>query len=156
MRRIVATFGDDDDETTARSALRDANLEPKDPEIDDLFFDPSTTMPEGRGLLWGGLIGGLVGAALLFGLEEYVFWVPRISPIMTAGRYELVLLGFGLGVAVGGFLGGVIGTYRRPPEPEQPRLAVVVPDRRVREVKRLLRDHGATAVDGAATRHEHP
>lgn len=156
MKRIVAAFEDADDAAEAKQALRDEDLEPKEPDIDNLFFDPATKMPESRGLLWGGLIGGLIGAILLFAWNENVFWVPRLSPIMTAGRYELIALGLGLGAAVGGFIGGAIGTVRQPPEEEMSRVAVVVSDHRIGEAVSLLRSHGATTVEGTVTHHEHP
>lgn len=156
MKRIVATFDESEAESDARRALREAGFEPSDPDIENPFFDPVAELPERRGLLWGGLIGGLLGAALLFALDQHVFWVPRISPIMTAGQYELVFLGFGLGVAVGGFLGGALGTARQVPERDRPRVAVQVPDDRVGEAKELLRTHGATAIGDAVTYHDHP
>jgi len=97
MRRIIATFEDAEDRTAAKEALRDADLKPEEPDIDNPFFDPATKMPESRGLVWGGLLGGLLGVLLLFALEQNLFWIPRISPIMTAGFHELLFLGFGLG-----------------------------------------------------------
>ncbi|MFB9823533.1 MULTISPECIES: hypothetical protein [Halobacteriales] len=156
MRRIVATFDDSEETTEAKQALREAGLEPDEPDIDNPFFDPATKMPERRGLLWGGLLGGLIGAVLLFMMDQNMFWIPRISPIMTAGQYMLILLGFGLGAAIGGFLGGVVGTSRQVTALDQPRVAVMVPDNRVGETEDLLRDQGATAVDGTVTHHEHP
>ncbi|MDS0478112.1 hypothetical protein [Natrinema sp. 1APR25-10V2] len=156
MKRIVAAFENGDDAGEARQALREEDLESREPSIDNPFFDPSTKMPEGRGLLWGGLIGGLIGAILLFAWNEHIFSIPRLSPIMTAGRYELIVLGFGLGAAIGGFVGGVIGVVRRTPELDKPRVAVTVPDHRTGEVESLLRSHGATTVEGAVTHHEHP
>lgn len=143
-------------ELTARAALRDAGLEPDDTDVDNPFFDPAAQMPEARGLLWGGLLGALVGELLLFAMARNVFWIPRLSPVMTAGQYELVFRGLGLGAATGGFLGGVIGTYRRPPERDGLRIAVVVTDDRVGEVAELLREHGATTVESAVLYHEHP
>lgn len=156
MRRIVAAFDDTENATEARQALRDADLEPDEPDIDNPFFDPATTMPERRGLLWGGLLGGLVGAVLLFMLDQNVFWIPRVSPIMTAGQYMLLFLGFGLGAVIGGFLGGVIGTSRQVSALDQPRVAIVVPDDRSSETEDILHAQGATAVDGTVTHHEHP
>lgn len=156
MKRIVATFENADDAAEAKRTLRDEDLEPTEPDFDNPFFDPATRMPESRGLLWGGLVGGLIGAVLLFAWNENVFWIPRMSPIMTAGRYVLVLLGFGLGAAIGGFLGGAIGTVREPAELEKPRIAVTVPDHRTGEAASLFRSHGATTVESAITHHEHP
>lgn len=156
MRRIVATFDDEDDAAAARRALRDADLKPETPAIDNPFFDPSADLPERRGLLWGGLLGGLLGAVLLFAVNQNLLWIPRFSPIMTAGRYVLLFLGFGLGATVGGFVGGVLGTAQRVPERDRPRVAVTVPDGRVRPTTGLLRRHGATDVADAVTYHEHP
>lgn len=156
MRRLVASFEDAEERTATKEALRDADLESREPDVDNPFFDPAAKMPERRGLVWGGLIGGVVGALLLFGMERNAFWVPRLSPIMTVGFYELLFLGFGLGAAVGGFLGGALGTFRPAPDVAQPRLAVNAPDHRADEAERLLRDHGATAVDDAVTYHDHP
>lgn len=156
MKRLVATFDDSEAVADASAALRDAGFEPSEPDIENPFFDPVAELPERRGLLWGGLLGGLVGAVLLFALNQYVFWIPRISPIMTAGRYELVFLGFGLGVASGGYLGGALGTLRQVPNRDQPQVAVLVPDGRVGEAEDLLRSHGATAIEGVVTHHEHP
>lgn len=47
-----------------------------------------------------------------------MIWFPRLSPIMTAGRLALVTFGFGIGVAVGGFVGGVWGTFKDIPDPK--------------------------------------
>lgn len=156
MKRIVATFETEDDAAEAKRALHDEDLEATEPDVDNPFFDPASKMPEGRGLLWGGLVGALIGAVVLFAWNENVFWIPRLSPIKTAGRYELVLLGLGLGAAIGGFIGGVIGTTRRPPASEKPRVAVTVPDHRTDETESLLDSRGATSVAGAVTHHEHP
>lgn len=156
MRRIVAAFDDPADVPEATHALREAGFEPSEPDIDNPFFDPATTMPEGRGLVWGGLLGGLIGAVLLFMMDQNVYWIPRVSPIMTAGQYMLVFLGFGLGATIGGFLGGVIGTTRHVSTQDQPRVAIMVPDNRVDETEEILRDHGASAVDGTVTHHDHP
>lgn len=156
MRRIVAQFEDAEAMTGAEDALQESDLEPEEPDVDNPFFDPSTRMPESQGLLIGGLLGGLMGAVLLFAMDQDVFWIPRISPIMTAGRHMLTVLGFGVGVAAGGFIGGIIGTAMQAPDLEQPRLAVVVPDNRVGGVEGLLQRHGATAIEGTVTYHEHP
>lgn len=156
MKRIIATFDDQDDAAEARQALRDADLEPDEPDIENPFFDPAASMPEGRGLLWGGVVGGLFGALVLFALSQNAFAVPRISPIMTSGPYMLVVLGFGVGAAVGSFIGGVIGALKPVPERDEPRLAVVVPDHRTGETATLLRDAGAATVEDAVTHHEHP
>lgn len=156
MRRIVATFNDTEETTEAKQALREAGLEPDEPDIDNPFFDPAIKMPEGRGLLWGGLLGGFIGAVLLFMMDQNIFWIPRINPIMITGQYMLIFLRFGLGAAIGGFLGGVVGTSRQVSELDQPRVAVMVPDNRVGETEVLLRGQGATAVDGTVTHDEHP
>lgn len=156
MRRVYATFEDEADASAAEGSLREADLEPEEPDVDNPFFDPTVEVPEARGWLWGGLVGGVVGALLFAGLSQYVFWVPRISPVMTAGPYALAFLGFGLGVAAGGFLGGVAGTYRDLPAAEGPQVAVTVPDHRVDDVSDRLRASGAVAVDDTVTFHEHP
>lgn len=156
MKRLVATFDDSESVADARRALRDADLQPAEPDIENPFFDPATSMPEGRGLLWGGVTGGVIGALVLFALSQNAFAIPRISPIMTAGTYMLVVLGFGLGVAVGSFFGGVVGSLRSMPERDEPRLAVLTPDHRTDEAADLLRDSGAKTVNDAVTHHEHP
>lgn len=156
MRRIIATFENTEDLTAAKNDLRDADLEPQEPDIDNPFFDPTAKMPEERGLIWGGLLGGLIGAALLFAMSQNVIPIPRISPIMTAGEYMLITLGFGLGAASGGFLGGVIGTSRPSPERTGPQLVVVVPDHRTDDATTILRESGSQTVKDAVTHHEHP
>lgn len=156
MRRIVAQFEDAEAKADAEQALRESDLEPTEPAVDNAFFDPSIRMPESQGLLIGGLLGGLIGAVLLVAMDLDVFWIPRISPIMTAGRHALGFLGFAVGVAAGGFVGGVIGTAMEAPSVDRPRLAVVAPEHRVGEVEDLLDSHGATAIEGAAAYHEHP
>lgn len=156
MRRFVARFEDDESASSAKRALQEAGFSPERPSIDNPFFDPSANVPEARWLRWGSLAGGVVGAAVLYAMVVHALWLPRISPIMTAGRYTLVALGFGLGAIVGGFLGGVVGTWWPVGTPSGPRLAVDVPDDRTGEVEELLEEHGATAVDDAVTHHEYP
>lgn len=156
MRRFVARFDDDESASAARSTLQEAGFTPETPSIDNAFFDPAAPVPEARWLRWGGLLGGVVGAAILYAMVAHALWLPRISPIMTAGRYTLVVLGFGLGAVVGGFLGGAIGTYLPVDTPSGSRLAVHVPDDRISEVEHLLDEHGARTVDDAVTHHEHP
>lgn len=75
--------------------LREASLEPDELDIDNPFFNPAIKMPEGRGLLWGGLLGGFIRAVLLFMMDQNIFWIPRISPILTTGQYMLIFLGSG-------------------------------------------------------------
>ncbi len=156
MKRLVAAFDDGDDADAARDALREAGLDPSEPDVDDAFFDPTVAMPEERGLAWGGLLGGLVGAVLLLAVSKHLVSPWRFAPIMASGPIALVFLGFGLGAASGGFLGGLVGTYRDVPERGRERVAVVVPEGRVAEVTSLLRDHGAAAIGGVASHHEHP
>lgn len=156
MRHIFARFENAEDAADAESALRDVDLDHWTPDVENPFFDPSVRMPEVRGLIWGGLLGGLVGALVFAALDQHVFWIPRISPIMTAGSYALVFLGFGVGVASGAFLGGVVGTYRQVPDVDQSRLVVAAPDHRVGETRDVLRSHGATVVEDVVTHHEHP
>lgn len=156
MRRVVARYDDEDDARDAEADLRDADLEPEHADIENPFFDPSARPPEARGLLWGGLLGGVIGAAILLAMALDIIWFPRLSPIMTAGRLALVTFGFGIGVAVGGFVGGVWGTLKDIPDPEGPRVAVRVSDARVGDVKDRLRAHDATTVDDAVTHHDKP
>ncbi|WP_459191896.1 hypothetical protein [Halosimplex sp. J119] len=155
MRRVVARFEDEETASDAERSLRKRDREPRRPEIDDAFFDPSARLPEARGLAWGGLVGGLLGAALLLAMAMDVVWIPRLSPLLAAGRLELAVFGFGAGAATGGFVGGLAGTYRDVPEPHGPRVAVAVPDHRVDETTTMLRGHGATTVDQTVLVHEH-
>lgn len=156
MRRIVARFDGTDDLADAKLALREADFDPTEPDVENPFFDPTSPMPEARGMLWGGILGSVVGALLLFALARNVFWLPRISPILTAGPYMLAFLGFGVGAAIGVFLGGVIGTYRRVPDQDAPRVAVLAPDHRVDDATERLRRNGATAIEHAVAYHDHP
>lgn len=153
MKRVVARYDDEEDAKAAEEALREDDLAPERPTVENPFFDPSARPPEARGLLWGGLIGGIVGAAVLLAMALDMTWVPRLSPIMSAGRLSLLTFGFAIGVAVGGFVGGIWGTSRDVPEPEGPRVAVDVSDTRVEDVKDRLRGHDATTVDDAGTPH---
>lgn len=156
MRRIVATFDTAEAAIEAKQTLRDEDLEPEEPDIDNPFFDPARRMPERRGLLWGGILGGFLGAVLLFAVDQNLLWLPRTSPIMTAGTYMLVSLGFGLGAASGGFLGGAIGAIRPIPERDGPQITVVVPDHRASDTVDALRSDGAETVDDVVSHHEHP
>ena len=156
MRRVVARYDDEEDALDAEADLRDADLEPEHADVENPFFDPSARPPEKRGLLWGGLIGGIIGAAILLAMALDMIWIPRLSPIMTAGRLALITFGFGIGAAVGGFVGGVWGTLKDIPDPEGPRVAVRVSDARVSDVKDRLRTHDATTVDDAVTHHDKP
>lgn len=153
MRRVVARFEDGADASDAEDDLREADFEPERPDVENPFFDPSARPPEARGLLWGGLIGGLVGVAVLLAMAMDMIWFPRLSPILTAGRLTLVTFGFTIGVGVGGFVGGVWGMLRGVPDPEGPRVAVRVSDAQIDDVKHLLRNHDATRVDDAVTHH---
>lgn len=153
MRRVVARFDDEAAAADAEAALREADMDPERPEIENPFFDPSARPPEARGLRWGGLIGGLLGAVLLFAMAADALWIPRLSPLLTADRLVLVTFGFGIGAALGGFVGGVWGTTKPIPEPDGPRVAVRVSDARVDDARERLRAHGATAVGDGVTRH---
>lgn len=153
MRRVVARYDDEEDAADAEAELRENDLDPERPDTENPFFDPSARPPEARGLLWGGLAGGVVGAAILLAMALDMIWFPRLSPIMTAGRLALVTFGFGIGTAVGGFVGGVWGTLKEVPDPEGPRVAVEVSNARVEDVKDRLHKHDATAIDDAVTRH---
>ncbi|MDS0282670.1 hypothetical protein [Haloarcula onubensis] len=151
MRRVVARYDDPDDATEAAKDLRSEGYDPERPDIGNPFFDPSARPPEARGLLWGGLVGGVLGAILLLAMATDMLWFPRLSPILTAGRLTLVAFGFAVGVAVGGFVGGVWGLRKDVPEAEGPRVAVSVSDAEVGAVEDRLRTHDPTAVDDAAT-----
>lgn len=150
MKRVVAEYEDAADASAAEAALRDTDLEPERPDVDNRFFDPAARPPEARGLRWGGLIGGIVGAALLAAMALDLVWFPRLSPIMTASRLTLLVFGFGIGAAVG----GVWGTYQDIPEPTGPRVAVNAPDDRASDAKERLRSYDPAVVDEAVTTHE--
>ena len=151
MRRVVARYDDPDDATDAERELREEGYDPERPDIENPFFDPSARPPEARGLLWGGLVGGVVGAIVLLAMAMDMVWFPRLSPLLTAGRLALVTFGFTVGVAVGGFVGGVWGLFKDVPEAEGSRVAVRVSDAEVGEVEDRLQTHDPTAVDDAAT-----
>lgn len=153
MRRVVARYDNEKDASDAEAELREVDFDPSRPDIENPFFDPSARPPESRGLLWGGLIGGVIGATILLAMALDVIWFPRLSPILSAGRLALVTFGFGIGAAVGGFVGGIWGTLKDVPAAEGPRVAVEVADGRVHDVKDRLRKHDATTVDDAVTRH---
>lgn len=156
MNRIVARFDDEDDAEAAEDALREAELEPEQPQFDNPMFNPVARVPEARGLKWGSVLGGIVGLVIISLTYLNLFLVPRLSPMMSADPLSLLFLGFGVGAIVGGFIGGAIGTLRPISEPEGPEVAVNTPDNRVDEVEELLRGHGATAVNGNVTYHENP
>lgn len=156
MRRIVARFEDEENAREAEAALSDADLDPDRPEIENPFFDPTAPLPEARGLFWGSILGGIVGLLFFQAINADVLWVPRWSPMMSADEYAVPFLGLGLGVVIGSFLGGVIGTLRPVPATDDAELVVDAPDDRVSEVTGLLRDRGATVVEGAVTYHENP
>lgn len=154
MRRVVARYETEEDADALEDELRDAALEPERPEFDNQFFDPSADPPEKRGLLWGGLIGGVIGAAIVMAMAVDLIWIPRLSPIISAGRLSLFTFGFGIGVAVGGFVGGIWGTLKEIPEPDEVRVAVEVSDARVGEIAERMRSYNATTVDEAVTTHD--
>lgn len=156
MKRVVARFADADDAAAAERELRAAGLAPERPDFENPFFDPTARIPEERTVVAGALVGGLVGLVVLSAIDADVLWIPRTSPLMSAGEFAVPVLGLGLGLAVGGFVGGVVGTLRPVPESEAPAVAVRAPDHRVGEVADLLREHDATRVAGRVTYHEHP
>jgi len=153
VRRVVARYDDPEDATAAERDLRDEGYDPERPDIENPFFDPSARPPEARGLLWGGLVGGVVGAIILLAMAMDMIWIPRLSPLLTAGRLSLITFGFTAGVAVGGFVGGVWGLRKDVPEPEGPRVSVRVPDGEVDEIEDRLQRHDPTVVDDTVTRH---
>lgn len=156
MKRLVARFEDGEDANAAEAALRDEGLEHDRAAIENPIFDPTASLPEVRGLAWGALIGGVVGLLVFQALNADIVWVPRWSPMMSAGEYAVPFLGLGLGVAIGGFVGGVIGTMRPVPDPDGADVVVDAPDHRVNEAAGLLRDRGASVVEGTVTYHENP
>lgn len=156
MKRIIARFDSEDDAEAAEHALNEAGLEPERPRIDNPFFNPTIRMPEERGLVWGGLLGGVIGLVLFQAINMDLLWVPRFSPMMSADEFAIPVLGLGLGIAIGGFIGGVLGTLRPIPEPEGPEVAVKVPDDRIDRATEVIRTHGATAVSDRVTYHENP
>ncbi|MDS0261940.1 hypothetical protein NDI56_21265 [Haloarcula sp. S1CR25-12] len=153
MRRVIARYDDPADATEAEEDLRKDGYDPERPDIENPFFDPSARPPEARGLLWGGLVGGVLGAILLLAMAMDMIWFPRLSPILSAGRLALVTFGFTIGIAIGGFIGGVWGLSKDVPEAEGPRVAVRVSDAEVDEVEDRLRMHDPTVVDDAVARH---
>lgn len=153
MKRIVARYDDAERAREAEADLRERDLDPERPAVENPFFDPAARPPEARGLVWGGLVGGVVGALVMLAMALDVIWIPRLSPLMSAGRLALITFGFGAGAALGGFVGGVWGTLQEVPDPEGPRIAVRVSDDEAGDVKERMREHGATAVDDAVTRH---
>lgn len=156
MKRIVARFEDEEDVRAAESALRDEGLDHHYAETENPIFDPTASLPEARGLFWGALLGGFVGLLFFQAINADILWVPRWSPMMSAGEYAVPFLGLGLGVATGGFLGGVFGTLRPVPAPAGADVIVEAPDHRVNEATGLLRDQGAAVVEGTVTYHENP
>lgn len=156
MKRVVARFDDESDASGAVSALRSDDLDPERPTFDAPHFDPTARLPEARGLAVGALLGGLLGLTLFQAINAGVLWIPRLSPLMSAGEYAVPVLGLGLGAATGGFLGGVVGTLQPVTTADDPAVAVAVPDDRVAEVTSLLRRHGATTVADRVTYHETP
>lgn len=156
MKRIVARFEDEEDAREAEAALRDDGLDHHHAEIENPIFDPTAPLPEARGLFWGALLGGFVGLLFFQAINADILWVPRWSPMMSAGEYAVPFLGLGLGVAIGGFIGGVFGTLRPVPDPAGADVVVEAPDHRVNEAVGLLRDRGASVVEGTVTYHENP
>lgn len=156
MKRIDARFDDEQDADAARAALRDAGFDPQTPDVENPFFDPTVRLPEVRLGAIGAVLGGIVGLLLLVAFEQYLFQVPRLSPVTTAGEYSLAFLGLGLGVACGGFVGGAVGILLSAPTNANSSVAVVVPRHRVGEATELLRDHGASTVKTVVAYHEHP
>ena len=156
MKRIVARFENGQDADAESSELREAGLEPESPAIDNPFFDPTARVPEERWLVVGAIAGGLIGLFALQAINMGLLWVPRTSPLMSAGDYAVPTLGLGLGVVFGAFLGGVIGTLQPVAQPDESELAVEAPDDRIDETEELLYEHDATEVDGTVTYHENP
>lgn len=153
MRRVVAQYDDSEDARDAEAELREADIEPERPDVENPFFDPSAKPPEARGLRWGGLIGGVLGAVIMLAMALDMLWVPRLSPLMTASRLVLLTFGFLVGAAAGGFVGGIWGTLKEIPEPDEPRVAARVPEAQVDDVKARLRDHDPTTVGDTVTQH---
>lgn len=156
MKRVVARFDSEDDAEAAAEALDEAGLEPERPDIENPFFDPAVRMSEERGLVWGGLVGGVVGLVLFQAIAMDLLWIPRFSPMMSADELAIPVLGLGIGLAVGGFIGGALSTVRPVPEPEGSEVAVEVPDDRIGPATEMLLTHGATAVSDRVTYHENP
>lgn len=156
MKRLVARFEDADDAAAAEAALRNADFDPERPEFDNPLANPAATVPEERGLVWGGLIGGVIGVVILSTTYLNLFVVPRFSPMQSADPLSLLVLGLGLGVVGGGLVGGVIGTLRPITDPGDLAVGVTVPDSRGDEAENILRSHDATVVEGRVTYHEDP
>lgn len=156
MKRLVAHFEDADDAAAAEAALREVDLDPERSEFDNQLANPAATVPEERGLMWGGLLGGVIGVVILSTTYLNLFVVPRFSPMLSADPLSLLVLGLGLGVIGGGLVGGVIGTLRPIAEPDEPAVEVTVPDTRGDEAEDIMRSHDATVVEERVTYHEDP
>lgn len=154
MRRLVARFDADEHARDAEAALRDHDLEPDGPTIENPFFDPTAPVPEATALAWGAILGGVIGLVFFQAINVDLLWVPRWSPMMSADEFAVPFLG--LGAAIGWFVGGVIGTLRPVPELTGTEVMVEAPDDRVNEAVGLLQDRGATVVQGTVTYHENP
>jgi len=82
-------------------------LLPESLGVKDLGTEKSTKAPEGAaaGASSGAVLGGTLG--LLAGIGALA--IPGVGPLIAAGPIMATLAGMGVGGAVGGFTGGLIG-----------------------------------------------
>src|SRR4029434_1428350 len=132
MSRVIATIADEDKTTMANSAVfgvfstrsqvetavaemkregfRNADISvlfPCNEGTKDFALEKGTKAPEGAaaGATYGGVIGGALGWLSGIGMLA----IPGLGPFIAAGPIMALLSGVGVGAAVGGLTGALIG-----------------------------------------------
>lgn len=166
MDTVIALFKDHEGAEAAVDSLEEAGfsqdevglLAQKEAVEDALDANREEAAVEsaGAGALGGSALGGLIG--LLAGASAIV--VPGIGPALAAGAWASVAgttaAGAGIGAAYGGLVGALIGfgvaeeqTHVYVEGVQQGNILMVIQpeDDRLARAEKILRDHGAFAVD---------
>lgn len=142
--------GPDEMRTPAPIQAQESAARPENTAGEENSISPTEVrLGEGEGIVSGGIVGGLLGAAA-------ALLIPGIGPAVAGGILVTTLGGAALGAVTGGLLGAFTRMgiaedeahlYRRELEAGHMLVTVQAEPERVQEIRDILRRDGATNVE---------